>query len=416
MYQLVRGTYDLLPADAEKLRLFLGKAVEILEKSGFSELETPILEDAGLFNRSVGEGSDIVRKEMYTFTDRKGRLLALRPEGTAPIVRACLEHNLLQTNPSARFYYFGPMFRYDRPQSGRYRQFLQLGVEAFASAAAYTDAEIVFLLCRILTAASIGSYTVEVNSLGCRKCQENYGRELVHFLQDRPGSFCPDCQQRLQNNPLRIFDCKVPDCRNILKEVPTVRQGFCPECVRHFDEFLNYSRIFGVPLRVNERLVRGLDYYTRTVWEVLAGDGTNAVAAGGRYNDLVADLDGPAVPALGFAVGLERLLSLMPAAFLEKKGLRLIFLDRPSLEKALELLPVLREALPVTVTVSPEEKGLKNQLHLAGREGYRFALIIGPEELAKKEALVRNLDAGTQEPVSFETLVENLKLRFNPEI
>jgi len=416
MYKLVRGTYDLLPSEAERLQGFLGRAIAILERAGFREIATPILEEAILFNRSVGEESEIVSKEMYLFSDRKGRMLALRPEGTAPVVRAYLEHNFHYSNPSVRFYYFGPMFRYGRPQSGRYRQFLQLGVESFGSAEPYVDAEIISTLTGILTSAGIGSFIVEINSLGCQDCQKSFGKSLAEFLKERKGSLCPDCQQRLRKNPLRTFDCKAPSCREILKEAPAIDSFLCSGCRQHFEEVLNYSQIFGVSYRINPRLVRGLDYYTRTVWEVLSLKDSQApadsqvIAAGGRYDNLVADLGGPPTPALGFAIGIERLLSLTPAVEPGKLMVRLIYLDGPSLKKSLSLLASLRKECPFSITISSEGKSLKAQLRSADRDGCQYALIIGPEEMEKKKMILRDLTSGTQEMIEEKKLIERMRI------
>ncbi|MBU2495163.1 MAG: histidine--tRNA ligase [Candidatus Omnitrophota bacterium] len=409
MYQALRGTYDLLPAEAERLRSFLNRAISILERAGFRELETPIIEEARLFNRSIGEGSDIVSKEMYTFRDRKNRLLALRPEGTVSIVRAYLEHNFSYSNPAARFYYFGPMFRYDRPQKERYRQFLQLGVEVFASGQACTDGEVIFILSEIMNTAEIGPFTIQVNSLGCRTCQDNYGKTLAEFLEKRKEVLCEDCRNRLQNNPLRTLDCKASVCRDILKEAPVISNSLCPDCGHHFKMVLKYLDGIGIRYRVAENLVRGLDYYTRTVWEVTADNGENAIAAGGRYDNLVADLGGPQTAALGFAIGLERILGLMPSVSGQRSGIRLIYLDAASLEKSFGLMISLRKSLTVPVTLSAEEKSLKAQLRLADKDNCRFALIFGPEELERGEVILRDLDSSTQESIREKDLIERLK-------
>lgn len=409
MYQALRGTYDLLPAEAERLRSFLNRSIVILEKAGFRELETPIMEEARLFNRSIGEESDIVSKEMYTFSDRKNRLLALRPEGTVSLVRAYLEHNFFYSNPAARFYYFGPMFRYDRPQKERYRQFLQLGVEVFASGQACTDAEVIFILSEIMNAAEIGPFTIQINSLGCRTCQENYGKTLAGFLEKRKEELCGDCRNRLQKNPLRTLDCKVAGCKDILREAPVISNSLCPDCRHHFKMVLKYLDGIGVRYRVAENLVRGLDYYTRTVWEVTPDNGENAVAAGGRYDNLVADLGGPQTAALGFAIGLERILGLMPSLPGQRSGIRLIYLDAASLEKSFDLMISLRKSLTVPITLSAAEKSLKAQLRLADKDNCKIALIIGPDEMGRGEIILRDLASSMQESVKEKDLIERLR-------
>ena len=419
MYQALRGTYDLLPDEAERLRSFLNRAISILERAGFRELETPIIEEAELFNRSVGEGSDIVSKEMYTFRDRKNRLLALRPEGTAPIVRAYIEH-IYHSNPSGRFYYFGPMFRYDRPQKGRYRQFLQLGVEIFGSDAVYTDAECLYLLSEILKESGVGSFSIELNSLGCRKCQYKYREILKDFLEKKKEKLCEDCRDRLQKNPLRTLDCKVPVCKEILQDVPSIKNFIDNEnlcfCGGKFKRVLQYcDDVFKVKYRINDKLVRGLDYYTQTVFEAIAADGS-AIAAGGRYDNLVEEMGGRSVPAIGFALGLERCLSDLTSGIGDKKkGIRLIYLEDESgkfkvLEKALKLMVYLRQEIEMLVTISSKEgKKVGNQLAMADRDNCRFALIFGPEELERGEVILRDLDSSTQESVKETDLIERLK-------
>ncbi|MCX5641700.1 MAG: histidine--tRNA ligase [Candidatus Omnitrophica bacterium] len=415
MYQALRGTYDLLPDEAERLRSFLNRAISILERAGFREIETPIIEEARLFDRSVGEGSDIVSKEMYTFPDRKNRLLALRPEGTAPIVRACIEHNIYYANPSVRLYYFGPMFRYNRPQKGRYRQFLQLGVEIFGSEAAYTDAECLYLLSEILKEAGTGSFCVELNSLGCRTCQDNYGKTLAEFLEKRKEELCEDCRNRLQKNPLRTLDCKTLICKEILQDSPAIKNSICIPCEEKFKEVLRYCDMLGVKYRINDKLVRGLDYYTQTVFEVIAEDGGNAIAAGGRYDKLVEDMGGRPTPAIGFAFGLERcLFNSVRAVEPKKKGIRLVYLDKPgetrALEKAFKLMVALRRQIETPVTLSSKEgKKIGNQLAMADKDNCRFALIFGPEEIEKGEVILRDLDSGTQESLKETDLTERVK-------
>ena len=414
MYQALRGTYDLLPTEAERLRSFLNRAIVILERAGFRELETPIFEEARLFDRSIGEESDIVSKEMYTFRDRKNRLLALRPEGTAPIVRAYIEH-IYHSNPSARFYYFGPMFRYDRPQKGRYRQFLQLGVEIFGSEAAYTDAECLYLLSEILKESGAGSFSVEINSLGCRICQDKYRETLKEFLEKRKEKLCEDCQNRLRKNPLRTLDCKAPDCKEILQEAPSIKNSIDEICQRNFEKVLEYCDVLEVKYRINDKLVRGLDYYTQTVFEVIAEDGS-AIAAGGRYDNLVEEMGGRPVPAIGFALGLERCLSdLTFGTGDKKKGIRLVYLEDESgktkiLEKALKLMVNLRRKIEIPVTISSKEgKKIGNQLAMADKDNCRFALIFGPDEMERGEIILRDLEKGTQESVGEKDLIERLK-------
>lgn len=413
----VRGTYDLLPDEAEKLNLFLGRARAVLERSGFREIATPLIEEASLFDRSSGAASDIVSKEMYRVESAAagsgGRALVLRPEGTAPVVRAYLD-NFHHDASATRLYYWGPMFRYNRPQKGRYRQFLQLGAEIFGAPAAWTDAECLMLLMEVVAAAGVRGATPLVNTLGCRSCQDRYRGVMADFLGAESGALCADCRRRAELNPLRALDCKTPACRPVLDRAPAVGEKMCDECRGHFDEFLACCRLLGLAPRVDGRLVRGLDYYTRTVFEVTVGDDPAAVAAGGRYDELVAELGGRPTPALGFALGLERLLKAAPGALATPRGVRLAYLDEPgerrALEKALLLLSALRAEVDLPVTMPPRAGWkLGRQLEAAARDGCRFAVIIGTREIEAGEVVLRDLSAGSQERLPERALSARLQ-------
>ncbi len=283
---------------------------DILSRYGYREVRTPIFESTDLFVRSVGEATDIVRKELYSFEDRKGRSLTLRPEGTAPLVRAYLEHSLGHADPTTRLYYIGPMFRYERPQAGRYRQFWQIGAELLGPAAPAADAEMIDLFVSILCGAGIGKVSVAVNSLGDDTCRPVYRERLREYFQANVDRLCEDCKERLKTNPLRILDCKVPGCQAVIAGAPSVLESLCDPCREHFDGVKAALQAIGIEHTVAPRLVRGLDYYTRTVFEAYAeGLGAqNAVGGGGRYDQLVRDFGGPATPAIGFSIGMERLL------------------------------------------------------------------------------------------------------------
>jgi histidyl-tRNA synthetase len=309
-FQVPRGTRDILPGESERWEALESRTRGILSRYGYREVRTPLFEATELFVRSVGESTDIVKKELYTFEDRKGRSLTLRPEGTAPLVRAYLEHSLGHGDPTTRLYYIGPMFRYERPQAGRYRQFWQIGAELLGPAQAAADAEMIDLFVAILRGIGLRGIRVLVNSLGDGACRPMYRERIHEHFAARAADLCEDCRERLRTNPLRILDCKVPSCQDAIASAPSVLDSLCDPCREHFREVNEALAALGIEHEVAPRLVRGLDYYTRTVFEVhAAGLGAqNAVGGGGRYDQLVRDFGGPATPAIGFSIGMERLL------------------------------------------------------------------------------------------------------------
>ena len=308
-FQVPRGTRDILPSEAEIWQRLEASARCVFHRYNYREIRTPIFESTDLFTRSVGESTDIVRKELYTFQDRKGRSLTLRPEGTAPVVRSFLEH-AMATPWATRLYYMGPMFRYERPQAGRYRQFWQIGAELLGSASPIADAEMIDLFVSIIRDFGPETVTVQLNSLGDATCRPVYRERLKSYFSDHRAELCGDCVERLQTNPLRILDCKVPSCRPIINNAPSVLDSLCPQCLDHFSEVKSALSSLGIVFEVDPKLVRGLDYYTRTVFEVHApGLGAqDAVGGGGRYDQLVKELGGPDTPAIGFSIGMERLV------------------------------------------------------------------------------------------------------------
>ncbi len=310
----IRGFNDVLPDEIGKWQFVEKTAREVFEGFGFSEIRIPILERTELFSRGIGEATDIVEKEMYTFTDRSGNALTLRPEATASMARAYLEHQMYSFDPVAKLYTMGPMFRYERPQKGRYRQFYQIDAEVFGVANPMVDAEVIIMLIRFLEKVGLTNLELQINSLGCRECRPRYREELKKFFSGKSVQLCEDCQRRLQTNPLRIFDCKVESCKEAIAEAPKVTDFICPECQKHFDRVKEYLGMAGLTYILNPRMVRGLDYYTRTAFEVVSyGLGAqNAVTGGGRYDNLFQEIGGLDVPGIGFAVGVERLISLLP--------------------------------------------------------------------------------------------------------
>ena len=309
-FQAPKGTHDILPGESERWEWLEARARDVLSRYGYREVRTPMFEATDLFVRSVGESTDIVRKELYSFEDKGGRSLTLRPEGTAPLVRAFLEHSLAHGQPISRLSYLGPMFRYERPQAGRFRQFWQIGAELIGPASPAADAEMIDLFVAILAAVGLRNVTVLLNSLGDATCRPAYEDRIRAYFEKHAESLCGDCKERLKTNPLRILDCKVPSCQPILEGAPSPLDALCDPCREHFAGVEAGLRALAIPTKVVPRLVRGLDYYTRTVFEVHAASlgAQNAVGGGGRYDRLVKDFGGPDTPAIGFSIGMERLL------------------------------------------------------------------------------------------------------------
>lgn len=395
--QSIRGMRDLLPAETPLWQMVERTAQEVLSRFGYFEIRTPLLEPTALFARGIGEATDIVSKEMYTFSDRDGASVTLRPEGTASAVRAFLEHNLGNELPLSRLWYLGPMFRHERPQKGRFRQFHQLGVELFGSAHPAADAEMIEILWEFAQALSLRNLSVHLNSLGCSVCRPAYREALVGYFTGQVGELCPTCAERLHKNPLRVLDCKVEGCRRAAEGAPRMLDKLCPECAAHFDAVRACLDQLGIVYALDHRLMRGLDYYSRTTFELLAeGLGAqNAVAGGGRYDGLVEMLGGRPTPAIGFAAGLDRIVMLLAEQGARAPEAPLVFvvaLDGESQKSALSLMRELRGA-GLRVEFDARCGSAKSQMKLADRRGARLALILGEEELRSGTVTLKDLAA-----------------------
>ena len=402
-----KGTYDLFPEDSAKWQWAEGIARDLFEEYGFFEIRTPIFESTELFSRSIGKFTDIVEKQMYTFKDKKDRSLTLRPEATASVIRAYLEKG--EEGALKRFYYLGPMFRYDRPQRGRFRQFSQIGVELFGVAHPGADSEIILLLNELFGRWGLKNFEIQLNSLGCSLCRKKYLKILYDYLKEIP--LCADCERRKEKNTLRVLDCKNETCQSRLMNAPKITDCLCKDCSSHFEKLKNYLDYLKVPYSVNPRLVRGLDYYTRTVFELfLAKSGKNiAVAAGGRYDNLIEELGGRKTPAVGFAIGMERLMTNLVLPDQKKISFYFAFLgDEKILKEAIKLTQKLRKS-KIPVIINYEARSLKNQLRQADRLGCEFTLIFGPEEFEKNVVILRDMKKSTQEEIKRENLVEKIK-------
>ncbi|GAB7079449.1 histidine--tRNA ligase [Megalodesulfovibrio paquesii] len=402
----IKGFADLFEPESLVFRHLEETARAVFARHGFQELRTPILERTELFQRSIGEETDVVQKEMYTFPDRKDRSLTLRPEATAGVMRAFIESGLHTREPVSRLFTIGPMFRYERPQKGRMRQFHQINVECLGLDAPWVDAEIITMLWRFLQALELPTLSLEVNSLGCPDCRPAYMQALRDFLANTPDAdLCEDCARRRHKNPLRLLDCKSTGCKAVMEHAPKIADHGCPACREHFATVLELLRGVGIAPVVNHRLVRGLDYYTRTTFEVVSGDigAQAAVAGGGRYDGLIKQLGGPDLPGIGFACGMERLALLAKAPAKARPAFCLILPDASALPRAFELASTLRDAgLPGDM--GEPGKSFKSQMRAANRIAARFALILGPDELAQGLVQCKNLDDGTQTPLSLDDI------------
>lgn len=401
-FQAPKGTHDILPGESERWNWLETRLRDILERYGYREVRTPMFEATDLFVRSVGEATDIVRKELYSFEDKGGRSLTLRPEGTAPLVRAYLEHSMGHGQPMARLYYIGAMFRYERPQAGRFRQFAQVGAELFGPGAPAADAEMIDLFVAVMRGVGLEEPTVLLNSLGDAVCRPVYREKIREYFAAHADELCGDCRERLKTNPLRILDCKVPSCQPVLAGAPSVLEFLCDPCREHFEGVQAGLRALAIPFTIAPRLVRGLDYYTRTVFEVHSGTlgAQSAVGGGGRYDNLVKEFGGPATPSIGFSIGLERLLlAAGPSrAGAGEPDVAVISREPGAVLEALALARELRgldapRGLAVVTDLAGRSAGA--QMKWASKIGARHAVFVPPDD---DGYAVRDMKAGSDEP------------------
>ena len=403
MIPAVRGTHDILPPDVAKWQLVERVARELCERYGYVEVRTPIIEREELFVKGTGETTDIVQKEMYTFVDKGGDRITLRPEATPSMVRAYVEHNLEHALPSAKLYAMGPMFRHERPQKGRYRQFHQLDVEVFGLHDPAVDAEVIDLAWSVIADLRIPQAELVINSVGCANCRPRFQEALLAALGDDLPKLCQDCQRRAATNPLRIYDCKVPADQPIIDRLPHSIDYLCDACATHFAAVRGHLEAWGIPARLSHRLVRGLDYYTRTTFEILGETlgAQNALLGGGRYDGLVKSLGGPERTGIGFAAGLERLVLALPegAASATTPRAFVVAAGEDARTDALRLLRELRQA-GVPAQMEFESRSMKSQMKRADRLAARVTLIIGSDELARGEVTVRDMRSSEQRAVA----------------
>ena len=414
MYRAPRGTADILPEEQRYWHYLETGARAVAQRFGYGRLETPVFENTGLFIRGVGQGTDIVEKEMYSFNDRGGDSLTLRPEGTAPACRAYLEHGMRNLPQPVRLYYFSPAFRYERPQAGRFRQHHQFGVEALGEGDPSVDAEVVEMAWQLMNGLGLTNLTLLINSIGDPQCRPAYLEHLKDYYRPLAERLCRDCKERLERSPLRLLDCKQPTCIIMALEAPQTVDHLCPECLDHWEKLLNYLQKMGVPFKVEPKLVRGLDYYTRTVFEIHPAEegGQSALCAGGRYDGLIQELDGPPTPGIGFAAGMERMvlnLKRQEVPVPEEYFVKAIvaYLGDNAKETALSLASQLRSK-GIAAILAPSGRSLKAQMRYANSLGIPYALILGDDEIKNGSVVLRDMTQGDQREIQLQSIAEEL--------
>jgi len=409
-----KGTQDILPEDISKWYYIEDMIKEILNKYGYKEIRTPFFEYTDLFVRGIGESTDIVTKEMFTFPDRKGRSLTLRPEGTAPVIRAYLENNMDRISKVIKLFYLGPMFRCEKPQAGRFRQFNQFGIEVIGTKSPSADAEVILTVLDVYKKLGLKNLEILINSVGCKKCRANYIQKLKKYLKDKKDFLCSECKERYIKNPLRVLDCKKDSCKKIIESAPVIIENLCQECELHFSEVKSYLNDQKIVFHEDPRLVRGLDYYTKTAFEIISrGLGAqNAIGGGGRYDDLVEELGGKPTPAVGFAAGIERMIIAIDQQKVKwpvEKGLDIFVakVNEKNKDTAFRLLQKIRNT-GLSADMDYSEGSLKSQMRIANKAGVRYTVIVGEEELSKNMVILRNMQTKEQKEVKIDNLIDEL--------
>jgi len=412
-FTTIKGFKDILPGEIETWQMLESAARKLFISFGFHEIKTPLLEKTELFNRGIGQETDIVSKEMYSFQDIKGRGLTLRPEATASVARAYIQNRLYLKNSVQKLFTIGPMFRHERPQKGRFRQFYQINAELFGDSGPMSDAEIIILAVSLFESIGIRDVTLNLNSLGCPECRPRFRQDLIDYLTQRSEQFCPDCRRRSKNNPLRVFDCKIKTCHKAVSEAPSILNALCETCNAHFEAVKDYLRELKVSFILNHRLVRGLDYYSRTAFEIQTDrlGAQSAIAGGGRYDGLVKLLGGPDHPAIGFAVGVERVVALLTeekTIAAARPDLFIAAIGENAQKTGFNWTISLRQA-GLWVEMDYASRGLKSQMKKADRLGAKKVLLLGDDELASGKALLRDMKLKTQQDLGIDNIEDSLK-------
>ncbi|MBI4200019.1 MAG: histidine--tRNA ligase [Chloroflexi bacterium] len=420
MYRASRGTQDILPQEQDYWRYVQRTAEELCRRFGYQRIDTPVFESADLFVRGVGDATDIVIKEMYTFEDRGGEQLTLRPEGTAPVCRAYLERGMASLPQPVRLHYFCPIFRYERPQAGRYRQHHQFGIEAIGDAGPAIDAEVIQLGWLLVATLGLKGASLKVNTIGDPSCRPTYLQELRSYYQARLASLCPDCQARYHRNPLRLLDCKQQTCQPHILEAPRSADHLCPDCQRHWTSLQQYLEELDLPFQVEPRLVRGLDYYARTVFEVQPQEegSQSTLVGGGRYDGLIQALGGRPTPGIGFGAGLERLVlnlrsQQVPVPAVIPRPVVVAHQGKEADPRGAQVATQLRQH-GISVLVAPSSRSLRAQMRYASSMNARFVVILGEAELARGVLTVRDMDQAHQQELTLEQATSLLSLAAGP--
>jgi histidyl-tRNA synthetase len=415
LYKAPRGTSDILPEEYVYWKYIEEKAAFLFQLYGYQPLSTPIFEDAQLFTQTVAGGTDIVDKEMYIFEDKNRQELALRAEGTAPVCRAYLEHGLFNLAQPVKLYYIGPAFRYERPQSGRYRQHHQVGFEALGEADPALDAEVIEMAWQFFLSLGLSGISIQLNSIGCKLCRPGYLEVLKQHYSSYTDRLCTDCKARLTRNPLRLLDCKKDSCQNIAKTAPKIPDYLCHECQLHFQSVQKYLGTLSIPFQLNHRLVRGLDYYTRTVFEVepQEKEGQSTLGGGGRYDDLIEALGGKPTPGVGFAAGLERILLNLKGQHLDipplpRPDVFIAYLGQEAKIQSMKIAAELRKAEIATI-MATGDKSLKGQMRQANSLGSTYVLILGEQESRNRNVILRDMRSGEQQTIPLAEIARMLK-------
>ncbi len=416
-YKAPRGTYDILPGESYKWQYVRALFRQTARLFNYREIETPIFEDSNIFERTVGDTSDIVEKEMYKFQDKKGRIFALRPEGTASVVRAYIENGLHVKNNTSKLFYLGPMFRYDRPQKGRHRQFYQYGIENIGSVSPYIDAEVIALADHFLKKLGLENYQLQINSIGCENCAKDYDKALQEYFSSYRGELCADCQKRLDKNPKRILDCKVKSCQKIAVDAPSMLDYLDNDCAANFQALQAHLEEMEISFKINHRIVRGLDYYTQTAFEFVDNNlgAQNTLIGGGRYDGLIKKLGGKDQSGIGFAGGFERLLLAMKT---EKIGfatedipdLYFVNIGSKAQKTGIKIMQELRQN-DVSVEFDPDRTSISSQMKAANRAGAKFCLILGEDELVKKRVILKDMASGVQHEYPLDSIISEIRNR-----
>ncbi|MCE5324462.1 histidine--tRNA ligase [bacterium] len=413
-YVAPRGTRDILPDETPRWQYVESKFRQTCGLYGYREVRTPTFEHTELFTRNLGEATDVVSKEMYTFEDRGGRSITLRPEGTAPTVRAYVQHNLGASLPVNKVYYIGRIFRYERPQAGRYREHTQLGIEAFGSIDPAIDAEIISMAAQFFTSIGIETCELKLNSIGCPDCRPKYRQALLEFAKGRVDKLCQSCTQRYEQNPMRMLDCKNPDCKSVLKEAPKLPEYLCDECAEHFDKVKVYLSALNIDYDLDPNLVRGFDYYTKTAFEFISGElgAQNAIGGGGRYDNMVHEIGGQPTPAMGFGLGLDRLMLTLDTMGIDlpvdsSTTVFITTIGDEAHDAAVKLVAKLRHD-GISADMDYTGRSLKAQMKIADKLGTKYVIILGEDEVKKQLATVRTMATSEQSSVPFVELSESL--------